>query len=70
MQTPQAFRADALRRALAAPAGEVTTATDDAMLVEAAGGRVRIHPVEEPNPKLTTPGDLRLVSALLEARLR
>jgi 2-C-methyl-D-erythritol 4-phosphate cytidylyltransferase len=68
VQTPQAFGADALRRALAAPPEEVAAATDDAMLVEAAGGRVRIHPVEEPNPKLTTPGDLRVVAALLEAQ--
>ena len=41
VQTPQAFRADVLRRAHEQPA---PGATDDAMLVEAIGGRVRAVP--------------------------
>ena len=65
VQTPQAFRAKSLRRALDHDPGALETATDDAMLVEAAGGRVRLHAVHEPNPKLTTRSDLRVIAALL-----
>lgn len=55
VQTPQAFRADALRRAHA-NAGD---ATDDAALVEANGGRVVVVAGEEHNRKITDPTDLR-----------
>ena len=65
IQTPQAFRSEALRGALAVDAASLETATDDAMLVEAAGGSVRLHPVTEPNPKVTSAADLALVEALL-----
>jgi 2-C-methyl-D-erythritol 4-phosphate cytidylyltransferase len=61
VQTPQAFAADVLRRA---HAGEAS-ATDDAALVEAAGGLVRIGPGSERALKVTTPGDLARVRALL-----
>jgi 2-C-methyl-D-erythritol 4-phosphate cytidylyltransferase len=54
VQTPQAFRAAALRAAHAG-GGE---ATDDGALVEAAGGRVVIVPGEPDNVKVTTPADL------------
>ncbi len=66
VQTPQAFRAEALRRALAQ--GDPSSATDDAMLVERAGGRVAIHPSPEENLKVTTPVDLRLAEVLLADR--
>lgn len=69
VQTPQSFRARALRAALDRPPAELAAATDDASLVEAAGGRVRVHPVSEPNPKLTTPADLRVIELLLRERL-
>ncbi len=55
VQTPQAFRAEVLRRAHAG-AGD---ATDDAALVEAAGGRVVVVAGEEHNRKITDPNDLR-----------
>ena len=55
VQTPQAFRADVLRRAHAGAA----TATDDAALVEADGGRVVVVAGEEDNRKITDPNDLR-----------
>ena len=57
-QTPQVFRADALRRA----AGE---ATDDASLVEAMGGRVRVVEGIRENFKVTTPLDARVAEMLL-----
>jgi 2-C-methyl-D-erythritol 4-phosphate cytidylyltransferase len=66
-QTPQVFRTEALREALAA-AERPEEATDEAMLVEAAGGTVLIHPVAEQNLKVTTPFDLRVAELLLAER--
>jgi len=66
-QTPQVFRAEALRAALAA-AERPEEATDEAMLVERAGGTVLIHPVEGQNLKVTTPLDLRVAELLLQSR--
>jgi 2-C-methyl-D-erythritol 4-phosphate cytidylyltransferase len=54
VQTPQAFAAGALRRAHAA-GGE---ATDDAALVEAAGGRIVVVAGDPTNTKVTLRGDL------------
>jgi 2-C-methyl-D-erythritol 4-phosphate cytidylyltransferase len=67
-QTPQVFRVEALRRVLAADPALVEAATDEAMLVEAAGGRVLIHPAPSENLKVTTPLDLRLAELLLAER--
>ena len=67
VQTPQAFRAEALRSAIDADPETLAGATDDASLVEAAGGVVRLFEVTDPNPKLTTPADLAIAEALLEA---
>lgn len=61
VQTPQAFRADVLRKA---HAGEAE-ATDDAALVEAVGGDVRLVPGDPRNIKITTAMDLELAMALL-----
>jgi 2-C-methyl-D-erythritol 4-phosphate cytidylyltransferase len=58
VQTPQAFRAAALRDA---HRGE-PEATDDASLVEAAGGRVVVVPGEPANLKITTPDQLRMIA--------
>lgn len=54
VQTPQAFRADALRRAHAAN----PEATDDAAVVEANGGYVVVVQGETNNRKITGPDDL------------
>jgi 2-C-methyl-D-erythritol 4-phosphate cytidylyltransferase len=64
-QTPQVFRSVALREALAADPERVAAATDEAMIVEAAGGRVLIHPSSRENLKVTTPLDLKLAELLL-----
>ena len=66
-QTPQVFRTEALREALAA-AERPEEATDEAMLVEASGGTVLIHPVEGQNLQVTTPLDLRVAELLLAER--
>ncbi|MHB1964051.1 MAG: 2-C-methyl-D-erythritol 4-phosphate cytidylyltransferase [Acidimicrobiales bacterium] len=63
VQTPQAFRADALRRAHAG--GD--DATDDAALVEALGATVRVVAGDPRNLKLTTPADLAFAEHLLGA---
>jgi 2-C-methyl-D-erythritol 4-phosphate cytidylyltransferase/2-C-methyl-D-erythritol 2,4-cyclodiphosphate synthase len=66
VQTPQAFRAEALRRAYAAPAAALRDATDCASLVEAAGLEVAVVPGEGGNMKISSPEDL----ARAEERLR
>lgn len=64
IQTPQAFSASALRAAHAA-GGD---ATDDAALVEAAGGRVVVVAGDPANLKVTGPEDLERAEALLTRR--
>jgi 2-C-methyl-D-erythritol 4-phosphate cytidylyltransferase len=64
VQTPQGFRAAALRAAHAG-GGE---ATDDASLVEAAGGKVVVVDGSPTNLKITRPDDLVIAEALLRAR--
>jgi 2-C-methyl-D-erythritol 4-phosphate cytidylyltransferase len=61
VQTPQAFRADVLRAAHDGAAD----ATDDAALVEAAGGAVVVVPGETSNLKITGPQDLAVLEALV-----
>jgi 2-C-methyl-D-erythritol 4-phosphate cytidylyltransferase len=68
IQTPQVFRADVLRRALDVPDAALAAATDDASLVEAAGGSVRVVEAPADNLKVTRPVDLELAEALLRAR--
>lgn len=60
VQTPQAFRAAALRAAHRDDA----EGTDDASLVEASGGRVVVVDGDQANIKITTPVDLVLAEAL------
>lgn len=61
VQTPQAFRAEALR---AAHHGQAE-ATDDATMVEQTGGTVRVVAGEGTNIKLTDPIDLAVAELLL-----
>jgi 2-C-methyl-D-erythritol 4-phosphate cytidylyltransferase len=68
VQTPQVFNRDALERALSAGDAALATATDDASLVEAAGGTVRLVAAPRENLKVTTPLDLRLAELLLADR--
>ena len=69
VQTPQVFRRDALERALAMEERTVAAATDEAWLVEQAGGRVRVVAAPAENLKVTTPRDLALAEQLLAARV-
>jgi 2-C-methyl-D-erythritol 4-phosphate cytidylyltransferase len=61
VQTPQAFRASMLRAAHAGGAD----ATDDATLVEAAGGTVVVVPGTARNLKITVADDFEIATALL-----
>jgi len=64
-QTPQLFRTAALREALAVDPARRDAATDEAMLVEEAGGTVLLHACGPENFKVTTPHDLRVAESLL-----
>jgi 2-C-methyl-D-erythritol 4-phosphate cytidylyltransferase len=68
VQTPQVFRADVLRRALDVDESVLASATDDASLVEAAGGAIVLVEAPRENIKVTTELDLRVAEAMLEAR--
>ncbi len=61
VQTPQAFAADRLRAVHA----DHPEATDDASLIDAAGGTVVLVDGEAHNRKITTPDDLLVAAALL-----
>jgi 2-C-methyl-D-erythritol 4-phosphate cytidylyltransferase len=65
-QTPQIFRAVALRRAHRAAETSGVVATDDAALVESAGGTIGTFAGHWTNFKITTPDDLWLARLLLE----
>jgi 2-C-methyl-D-erythritol 4-phosphate cytidylyltransferase len=67
IQTPQVFVADVLRRALNVPAETLAAATDDASLVEAAGGSVRVVEAPRENFKVTTAVDLEIAASALRS---
>ena len=67
-QTPQGFRTPALREALSADPQRLAAATDDAWLVERAGGKVLVHPSSPDNLKVTTPFDLRVAELVVAER--
>jgi 2-C-methyl-D-erythritol 4-phosphate cytidylyltransferase len=70
IQTPQVFRAEVLRAALDVSDAALAAATDDAALVEAAGGVVRVVEAPAENIKVTRPVDLALAELLLSDRSR
>ena len=65
VQTPQVFRAEALRRALEVGDEVLAAATDDASLVEAAGGSVRVVESPAENFKVTSHRDLEVAERIL-----
>lgn len=65
-QTPQVFRVSALLDGL--DRAGAFAVTDEAMLIEAAGGQVLLHAAPVTNLKVTTPADLRVAELLLAAR--
>ncbi|MGE0446329.1 MAG: 2-C-methyl-D-erythritol 4-phosphate cytidylyltransferase [Vicinamibacterales bacterium] len=67
-QTPQAFRTSVLREALAAADG-AGEATDEAMLAERAGHRVRLVDGEQGNIKITTAADLEMAETMIGGKV-
>jgi 2-C-methyl-D-erythritol 4-phosphate cytidylyltransferase len=71
VQTPQVFRRAALQRVFDDATDELlATATDDAWLIERAGGTVRVVESRPENIKITTPADLHVAELLLAERAR
>jgi 2-C-methyl-D-erythritol 4-phosphate cytidylyltransferase len=68
IQTPQAFRLDMLIRAHEAAQRDGFRGTDDAVLVERIGQRVRIVEGDYSNIKMTTPEDMQWGSFWLKGR--
>jgi 2-C-methyl-D-erythritol 4-phosphate cytidylyltransferase len=68
VQTPQAFRREALEGALRVDPAVLAVATDDAWLVERNGGTVRVVESSPANFKVTTPHDLAVADRLLGER--
>ena len=65
VQTPQVFNATILRRAYEQDFS--STFTDDASVVEAIGEKITLCEGERGNIKITTPEDMIIATALLEA---
>ena len=68
IQTPQTFPVKVIRQAYAAAQKQNMYGTDDAMLVERAGNRVRVIMGSYENIKITTPEDLLLAEEILKRR--
>jgi len=68
VQTPQVFRRGALERALDVSDELLASATDDAWLVERAGGRVIVVHSASQNIKVTSPHDLATAERALAMR--
>jgi 2-C-methyl-D-erythritol 4-phosphate cytidylyltransferase len=66
VQTPQTFRVEIIRRAISAARERKMVFTDDTAACELIGQPVRLVKSDSPNPKVTLPGDLPLVEALLK----
>ena len=65
VQTPQLFQAEALRKAYEQPFS--STFTDDASVMEAAGHKVTLVEGERENIKITTPSDMLIAEAIINA---
>lgn len=65
VQTPQTFRVEVIRRALAAVRQSRLVVTDDTAACELIGQPVKLVEGLEPNPKATSPADLPFIELLL-----
>ena len=68
METPQAFRRPLLERAYREVRQRGEAVSDETSAVRVLGERVVLLENREPNPKVTVPGDLAVVAALLGER--
>ena len=67
VQTPQTFRVDVIRRAIATARERGLSLTDDSAACELIGQPVRLVESARPNPKITVPDDLAFAALLLRA---
>lgn len=65
VQTPQTFRVEVIRRAIATAREKNLILTDDTAACELIGQPVRLVKSLSPNPKVTVPADLPFVESLL-----
>ncbi len=65
VQTPQTFRVEVIRRALALAREQGLQVTDDTAACELIGQPVRLVAATTPNPKVTVPADLGYIELLL-----
>ena len=65
VQTPQTFRVEIIRRAIAAARKMNRIFTDDTAACELIGQPVQLVNSAAPNPKVTVPADLPLINLLL-----
>lgn len=68
VQTPQVFQADLIRAAIEKAVSEDAAVTDDCSAVERIGMKVVLTPGSRENIKVTTPFDMVLGQAILDAR--
>jgi len=66
VQTPQTFRVEIIRRALAEVRKRGLLVTDDTAACDVIGQPVRLVVTPQPNPKVTRPEDLPYISLLLQ----
>ena len=67
VQTPQTFRVEVIRRAIAAARAKNLVLTDDTAACELIGQPVRLVRSTAPNPKVTVSADLPLIESLLQS---
>jgi 2-C-methyl-D-erythritol 4-phosphate cytidylyltransferase len=65
VQTPQAFNAAIIRKAISTARDRGMTLTDDTAACELIEQPVRLVESKQPNPKVTVPADLPLIETLL-----
>lgn len=66
VQTPQTFRLEVIRQAIATARQKGLMLTDDTAACELVGQPVRLVKCTLPNPKVTVPADLPFVESLLQ----
>jgi 2-C-methyl-D-erythritol 4-phosphate cytidylyltransferase len=66
VQTPQSFRVEVIRQALAAVRQRGLLVTDDTAACELIGQPVQLVESAAPNPKVTVPADLPYIELLLQ----
>jgi 2-C-methyl-D-erythritol 4-phosphate cytidylyltransferase len=66
VQTPQTFRLEVIRKAIATARAQNLQLTDDTAACELIGQPVRLVASRQPNPKVTVPADLPFIESLLQ----